>query len=91
MIEEVARHKCMGDDGSPLVVLQYRHVFLTNGNGRARHYRGAAWLTLLNGEPIRYIDAKTFEVIATGELVAHDPAQCDCLPAAQVSSRAGSG
>ena len=89
MIEEVARHKCTGGDGSPLVVVQYRHVFQVNGSGNARRYGGAAWSTLLDGEPVRYIDAHTFEVVATGELMAHDPKRCDCLPAAGIATRTG--
>ena len=41
-------------------------------------------MTLLDGEPVRYIDARTFEVVASGELIAHDPATCDCAPAVEV-------
>lgn len=65
MEEESARFRCEGDDGSPLTVLEYR---LTGETGR-RRYPGARRLVLSTGEPVRYIDAVTFEVIDTGELV----------------------
>lgn len=72
MIEELARHRCTGDDGTPLFVVEHRHLFTSQGGVGARQHRGSAWTTLLNGEPVRYIDNRTFEVIATGELLAHD-------------------
>lgn len=89
MIEELARHRCSGDDGTPLFVVERCHVFMTQGDTGLRQYRGAAWLTLLDGEPVRYIDARTFEVVASGELIAHDPATCDCAPAVEVFTQHG--
>ena len=52
MIEELARHRCTGDDGTPLFVVEHRHLFTSQGGAGARQHRGAAWATLLNGEPV---------------------------------------
>jgi len=38
---------------------------------------------------VRYIDNRTFEVIATGELLAHDLERCDCAPAVRIATRNG--
>jgi len=91
VIEELARHRCTGDDGSPLFVVEYRHVFTSRDEAGTRRHLGAAWLTLLDGEPVRYIDPRTFEVVATGELVTHDKARCRCERSAliQVFDRTG--
>ena len=89
MIEELARHHCTGDDGTPLFVVEHRHVFTSKGGTGARQHRGAAWATLLSGEPVRYIDAQTFEVIATGELLVHDLLRCNCAPAIKIATRDG--
>lgn len=88
MIEELARHRCTGD-GTPLFVVQRRHVFITQGGAGPRQHRGAAWATLLDGESMRYIDARTFEVIATGELLVHDLRRCNCAPAVSIFTRRG--
>lgn len=89
MIEELARHRCTGDDGTPLFVVEHRHLFTSQGEAGARQHRGSAWTTLLNGEPVRYIDNRTFEVIATGELLVHDLQRCDCAPAVRIATRNG--
>jgi len=89
MIEELARHSCTGDDGTPMIVVERRHVFTVTGGAGARQHRGAAWTALLDGEPVRYIDARTFEVIATGELLAHCRESCDCAPAVAMTIRDG--
>lgn len=69
-VEEMARYRCTGDDGAPLVVVEYRYIFTTNESDvGVRQHRGAAWLSLLDGEPVRYIDAETFEVTGSGELL----------------------
>lgn len=69
-MEEIARHRCTGDDGTPLVVVEYRYIFTTEGGeAGVRRHRGSAWLSLLDGEPVRYIDADTFEVTSTGEIL----------------------
>lgn len=68
--EEIARHRCTGDDGTPLVVVEYRYIFTTTeSEAGVRRHRGSAWLSLLDGEPVRYIDAETFEVTGSGELL----------------------
>lgn len=90
MVEELARHRCTGPDGAIVVVVEHRHLFtVTSGGEEPRRHRGAAWATLLDGEPVRYIDANTFEVIATAELLAHDTAACACAPALRVTERDG--
>jgi hypothetical protein len=68
-VEELARHRCTGDDGTPLIVVEYRHVFTSHDGGKPRRHHGARWLALPDGEPVRHIDAETFEVVATGELL----------------------
>lgn len=69
MIEERARHRCIGDDGSPLLVIEYRHIFTTSQGSESRRRPGAIWLALADGEPVRYIDANRFEVIGSGEMI----------------------
>lgn len=86
MIEELARHRCTGDDGTPVLVVERCHVFTTQSDAGTRRHLGASGVALLDGEPVRYIDAHTFEVIATGELLSHDPSHCDCTPAAQITT-----
>jgi len=43
----------------------------------------------MSGEPVRYIDATTFEIVATGELLQHDLARCTCKPEVKVSTFEG--
>ncbi|MBI0477400.1 hypothetical protein D9601_18825 [Sphingomonas sp. MA1305] len=69
MEEESARYRCVGDDGSPLIVVEYRHVGQLDTDAGPRRYPGARRLALSTGEPVRYIDACTFEVIDSGELL----------------------
>src|SRR3546814_4252745 len=67
-MEELARYKCLGDDGSNVVVVEYRYVHNSHAeNGSPRRYPGARHLILTTGEPVRYVDAYTFEVIESGE------------------------
>jgi hypothetical protein len=69
-MEELARYKCLGDDGSNVVVVEYRYVHNSHTeNGSPRRYPGARHLILTTGEPVRYVDAYTFEVIESGELL----------------------
>ncbi|RYD97107.1 MAG: hypothetical protein EOP61_17090 [Sphingomonadales bacterium] len=68
-MEEIGRYRCTGDDGTPLVVVEYRYIFTTESDVGVRRQRGSAWLSLLNGEPVRYIDAETFEITSSGELL----------------------
>lgn len=68
-MEEIARHRCIGDDGTALVVLEYRYIFTTESEAGVRRHPGSAWLSLLDGEPVRYLDPATFEVTSSGELL----------------------
>ena len=69
MIEQLARHPCRGDDGTALVVVEYRHIFVASEGDKVRRHRGSIWLALDDGEPVRVIDGDTFEVVASGELL----------------------
>jgi hypothetical protein len=69
MEEELARYRCSGDDGTYLTVVEYRFVDIARHEGKVRRRLGAARLTLTDGEPIRYVDPQTFEIVRTGELL----------------------
>lgn len=69
MEEELARWRCLGDDGTRLVVVERRHVRTAQGETGPRRQIGARRLELEDGTPVRYIDAGTFEVVGTGELL----------------------
>src|SRR5690242_2599508 len=69
MEEVIARYRCVGDDKTPLVVLEYRHLHQAHGSKGVRRHVGARRLALGNGASVRYIDAETFEVIQSGELL----------------------
>lgn len=69
MEQEIARWRCVGDDGSTVMVIEFRHAPTPTPGRPVRAYPGARRLALSTGEPVRYIDATTFEVIATGELL----------------------
>ena len=72
MTEELARYRCAGDDGTPLIVVEYRHIFTSSEGGKTRRHHGARWLALLDGEPVRHIDGETFEVVASGEMLRRE-------------------
>lgn len=72
MEEELSRHRCTGDDGAAVTVIEYRHVDVTSGASGTRTYPGARRLMLSTGEAVRYIDSETFEVIASGELLRRE-------------------
>ena len=67
--EETARHPCIGDDGSRLIVVEFCHFTASHTPLGIRRYSGARRLALSTGESIRYIDVMTFEVVSTGELL----------------------
>lgn len=69
MEHEVDRFRCMSDDGTCLTVLEHRHIAIVDVEGKTRSLRGARRLALSTGERVRYIDANTFEVVDTGELL----------------------
>src|SRR3546814_19746412 len=69
-MEELARYKCLGDDGSNVVVVEYRDVPNSHAdNGSPRRYPGARHLILTTGVPVRFVDAYTFEVIERGDIL----------------------
>jgi hypothetical protein len=67
--EEIGRYRCLGDDETPLVVVAYRLIEMTGEAGRRRRRPGARWVELATGEPLRTVDARTFELVATGEII----------------------
>jgi hypothetical protein len=69
MEEVLARYRCIGDDGTRLVVVERRHMQTVEGPAGARRQIGARRLALEDGAAVRYIDAGLFEVIDTGELL----------------------
>lgn len=69
MEQEIARWRCIGDDETPVTVIEYRYAPATITGRPVRAYPGARRLALTTGEPVRYIDATTFEVVPTGELL----------------------
>lgn len=69
MEEERARYQCASDDGTWLTVVEYRYVHISRTEGKVRRHLGAARLALTDGEPIRYVDRQTFEIVRSGELL----------------------
>src|SRR3546814_13098938 len=72
MEEALAHYRCAGDDGTYVTVVDYRHVAIEQGAAGTtgvRHRPGARRLALTTGEAVRYIDARTFEVVVSGELL----------------------
>ncbi|CUS43237.1 MAG: hypothetical protein V4610_19220 [Pseudomonadota bacterium] len=70
-MEELARHRCHGDDGTTVTVVEYRYVHIGQSQGGTpRRYPGARQMALTTGQAVRYVDAETFEVVGSGELLA---------------------
>ncbi|MCR5869545.1 MULTISPECIES: hypothetical protein [unclassified Sphingomonas] len=69
MEEETARFRCIGDDGTPLIVIKFRHSLTMQGKRGHRTFPGAVRLALSTGEAVRYIAPDLFEVVDTGELL----------------------
>ena len=67
--EEIGRYRCSGDDETPLVVIEYRLIELEESYGAVRRRLGPREVRLQFGEELRLIDARTFEVPTTGELI----------------------
>lgn len=67
--EAVARYRCLGDDRFPFVVIEFQHFATVQTPAGIRRQHGARRLTLGTGEGVRYIDARAFEVVPTGELL----------------------
>ena len=66
---EFARYRCLGDDGSSLIVIDMRRSNLVEGPRGVRSFPGARRLILLTGEAVSYIDPQTYEVVMSGELI----------------------
>lgn len=88
MVEELARHRCIDRDGIAIVVVEHCNIFTTSDGAALGQYRGAGRMTLLDGEPVRAVDAGTFEVVSTGQLLTHDRGRCGCQPAVRITTAA---
>lgn len=69
MEREVSRTRCVGDDGSPLVVIEYQHIERRSTDTGGRIYPGARRLALASGEPVRSLGDGIWEAIETGEVL----------------------
>ena len=69
MEKEIARWRCRTYDESFVTVIEYQHVAGPAPDASARRYPGARRLALSTGEVARYIDAVTFELVETGEML----------------------
>ena len=69
MEREISRMRCVGDDGTPLVVIEYQHVDRRRTGSTERTYPGARRLALASGEAVRPLGDGVWEVIATGEVL----------------------
>lgn len=66
---EISRTRCVGDDGSPLSVVEYQHIDRRETGSGERTYPGARRLALASGDPVRSLGDGVWEVIATGEVL----------------------
>jgi hypothetical protein len=66
---EISRTRCVGDDGSPLVVIEYQHIERRSTDTGERIYPGARRLALASGEPVRSLGDGIWEAISTGEVL----------------------
>jgi len=69
MEREISRTRCIGDDGSPLVVIDYQHVDHRQTDSGERTYPGAQRSALASGDAVRPMGDGVWEVIATGEVL----------------------
>jgi len=69
MEREISRTRCIGDDGSPLVVIEYQHVERRQTDSGERSYPGARRWALASGEPVQPLGDGIWEAIATSEVV----------------------
>lgn len=67
--EEIGRYRCVGDDETPLVAIEYRVVEIDESGATVRRRLGAREVRLQFGEELRIVDSYTFEVPTTGELI----------------------
>jgi hypothetical protein len=66
---EISRTRCVGDDGSPLVVIEYQHIERRSTDTGERIYPGSRRLALASGEPVRSLGDGIWEAISTGEVL----------------------
>jgi len=66
---ETNRIRCLGDDGSTIVVVEHQHIEQRHTDIGQRSYPGARRFALTTGEPVRVIDDRLYEVSGTGELL----------------------
>lgn len=69
MERETNQFRCIGEDGSTIVVVEHQHFDRQVTNGGVRTYPGARRYALSTGELVRGIDDRAYEVIDTGELL----------------------
>jgi len=69
MQDEIARYRCTSEDGTYVTVIESRYSESVRTDSGLRHRPGARRLALDTGGAVRYIDAQTFEIIASGELL----------------------
>lgn len=70
--EEIARYRCRGATGLLLIVIAYQLVFIEQTGDQSRRRPGARRVRLESGEELRLIDARSFEVPSSGELISVD-------------------
>jgi hypothetical protein len=69
MESEISRWRCITDDETHLIVIEHQHRAAPVPGEPSRHYPGARRFALSTGDDVRYIDATSFEIIATGEIL----------------------
>jgi hypothetical protein len=69
MEREISRTRCIGDDGSPLTVVEFQLIDRRRTAAGTRDYPGARRLALDSGEAVRSLGDGLWEVIATGEVL----------------------
>lgn len=66
---EIGRWFCSAEEGRGVWVVEHQFFAVPETDQPQRHHPGARRLALTTGEPVRYIDGDTFEVVETGELI----------------------
>ncbi|MFC4294677.1 hypothetical protein ACFO0A_06345 [Novosphingobium tardum] len=70
--EEIARYRCSGANGLLRIVIEYQLVSIEQTGERSRRRPGVRGVRLESGEELRLIDARSFEVPSSGELISVD-------------------
>ena len=66
---ERRRIECLGVRGEAVTVLELQYYHLEETASGIRHHPGARRFQIPDGRALRLVDARTFEVIDTGELL----------------------